>query len=81
MSDDELELACRVCRCGPEPDAPLFTPCKCSGWVHIPGRAGADKGPRVGDRCASGPGAGSWRVRGSRGGGLRPQFSHYVTLS
>eukprot|EP01114_Cavostelium_apophysatum_P014850 TRINITY_DN3947_c0_g1_i1.p1 TRINITY_DN3947_c0_g1~~TRINITY_DN3947_c0_g1_i1.p1 ORF type:complete len:971 (+),score=131.83 TRINITY_DN3947_c0_g1_i1:87-2999(+) len=31
--DDAQEDICRVCRCGSEPDRPLFYPCKCSGSI------------------------------------------------
>lgn len=32
--DDEEEQVCRICRCGPEPDQPLFHPCKCTGSIR-----------------------------------------------
>ena len=35
MDQDNPELECRVCRCGPEVDRPLYHPCLCSGSIGL----------------------------------------------
>jgi E3 ubiquitin-protein ligase MARCH6 len=34
-TNDLSELECRVCRCGPEDDRPLYHPCLCSGSIGL----------------------------------------------
>ncbi|PWN29111.1 hypothetical protein BDZ90DRAFT_278501 [Jaminaea rosea] len=33
-TEEEEEKVCRICRCGPEEDQPLFHPCKCTGSIR-----------------------------------------------